>query len=176
MLISLSLLTDAVRWKPQDLRDDKSTLFQVMAWCRQDPLPYRRGWWQWRPGMRATNAMSFVLLFSEFFRLLKTFFIYWTSLSYKTADSVTKWDVTATNYLTRIIPTKHTNVRISVKVLLLSKSCKYILLTICTYWVYLHQSKTVILISFNKTLLIQKTDIDHLTWPKQFSIMLLQQI
>ena len=31
---------NALRWMPQDLTDDKSTLVQVMAWCRQAPSHY----------------------------------------------------------------------------------------------------------------------------------------
>ena len=31
---------NAVRWMPQDLTDDKSTLVQVMAWCRQATSHY----------------------------------------------------------------------------------------------------------------------------------------
>ena len=30
-----------LRWMPQDLTDDLSTLVQVMAWCCHDPLPLR---------------------------------------------------------------------------------------------------------------------------------------
>ena len=36
---------DALRWMPQDLTDDKSTLVQVMAWCRQAPSPYLSQCW-----------------------------------------------------------------------------------------------------------------------------------
>ena len=35
--IFISSHGNALRWMPQDLTDDKSTLVQVMAWCRQAP-------------------------------------------------------------------------------------------------------------------------------------------
>ena len=36
---------DALRWMPQDLTDDKSTLVQVMAWCRQVSSHYLSQCW-----------------------------------------------------------------------------------------------------------------------------------
>ena len=36
---------NALRWMPQDLTDDKSTLVQVMAWCRQATSHYLRQCW-----------------------------------------------------------------------------------------------------------------------------------
>ena len=35
----------ALTWKPQDLTDDKSTLVQVMAWCRQATSHYLSQCW-----------------------------------------------------------------------------------------------------------------------------------
>ena len=35
----------ALRWTPLDLTDDKSTLVQVMAWCRQAPSHYLSQCW-----------------------------------------------------------------------------------------------------------------------------------
>ena len=35
----------ALAWKPQDLTDDKSTLVQVMAWCRQTTSHYLSQCW-----------------------------------------------------------------------------------------------------------------------------------
>ena len=35
----------ALRWMPQDLTDDKSTLVQVMAWCRQATSHYLSQFW-----------------------------------------------------------------------------------------------------------------------------------
>ena len=35
----------ALRWMPLDLTDDKSTLVQVMAWCRQATSHYLSQWW-----------------------------------------------------------------------------------------------------------------------------------
>ena len=35
----------ALRWMPLDLTDDKSTLVQVMAWCRQVTSHYLSQWW-----------------------------------------------------------------------------------------------------------------------------------
>ena len=35
----------AFRWMPLDLADDKSTLIQVMAWCRQATSHYLSQWW-----------------------------------------------------------------------------------------------------------------------------------
>ena len=36
---------NALRWMPRDLTDDKSTLVQVMAWCRQATSHYLRQCW-----------------------------------------------------------------------------------------------------------------------------------
>ena len=36
---------NALRWMPQDLNDDKSTLVQVMAWCRQATSHYLSQYW-----------------------------------------------------------------------------------------------------------------------------------
>ena len=36
---------NALRWMPQDLTDDKSTLVQVMAWCRQATSHYLSRCW-----------------------------------------------------------------------------------------------------------------------------------
>ena len=35
----------ALRWRSLDLNDDKSTLVQVMAWCRQASIHYLSQWW-----------------------------------------------------------------------------------------------------------------------------------
>ena len=35
----------ALRWMPQDLINKKSTLVQVMAWCRQAAIHYPDQWW-----------------------------------------------------------------------------------------------------------------------------------
>ena len=35
---------NVLRWMPQDLTDDKSTLIQVMAWCRQAITHYLNHW------------------------------------------------------------------------------------------------------------------------------------
>ena len=37
----------ALRWMPLDLTDDKSTLVQVMAWCRQTTSHYLSQCWPW---------------------------------------------------------------------------------------------------------------------------------
>ena len=37
----------ALRWMPQDLTGDKSTLIQVMAWCRQATSHYLSQCWPW---------------------------------------------------------------------------------------------------------------------------------
>ena len=37
-----SLYDDALRWMPRNITDDKSTLVQVMAWCRQATSHYLR--------------------------------------------------------------------------------------------------------------------------------------
>ena len=39
----------ALRWMPQDLTDDKSTLVQVMAWCRQATSHYLSQCWSMSP-------------------------------------------------------------------------------------------------------------------------------
>ena len=36
---------NAIRWKPQKLTDDKSTLVQIMAWCRQATSHYLSQYW-----------------------------------------------------------------------------------------------------------------------------------
>ena len=38
-----------LRWMPQDLTDDKSTLIQVMAWCRQATSHYLKQCWPRSP-------------------------------------------------------------------------------------------------------------------------------
>ena len=40
---------DVLRWMPQDLTDDKSTLVQVMAWCRQATSHYLNQCWPRSP-------------------------------------------------------------------------------------------------------------------------------
>ena len=40
---------NALQWMPQDLTDDKSTLVQVMAWCRQATSHYLNQCWQRSP-------------------------------------------------------------------------------------------------------------------------------
>ena len=42
--LSISCQT-ALRWMPQQLTDDKSTLVQVIAWCRQAPSHYLSQCW-----------------------------------------------------------------------------------------------------------------------------------
>ena len=43
--IFISSHDNALWWMPQDLTDDKSTLAQVMAWCRQAPSHYLKQCW-----------------------------------------------------------------------------------------------------------------------------------
>ena len=40
-----SLHDNALRWMPQNLTDHKSTLVQVIAWCRQATSRYLNQWW-----------------------------------------------------------------------------------------------------------------------------------
>ena len=40
---------NVLRWMPQDLTDDKSTLVQVMAWCRQATSHYLNQCWPRSP-------------------------------------------------------------------------------------------------------------------------------
>ena len=40
---------NVLRWMPQDLIDDKSTLVQVMVWCRQAPSHYLNQCWPRSP-------------------------------------------------------------------------------------------------------------------------------
>ena len=40
-----SLYDNALRWMPQDITDDKSTLVQVMAWCGQATSQYLSQYW-----------------------------------------------------------------------------------------------------------------------------------
>ena len=44
-LMHYSLYHNGLRWLLQDLTDDKSTLVQVMAWCRQAPSHYLSQCW-----------------------------------------------------------------------------------------------------------------------------------
>ena len=65
-----SLHGNAIRWMPQDLTDDKSTLFQVMAWCHQATSHYLSQCWprsmlpyvvtrsQWVNVIRARNCID----------------------------------------------------------------------------------------------------------------------
>ena len=45
IVIFTSSKDNALRWMPRDLNDDKSTLVQVMAWCRQAPSHYPSQCW-----------------------------------------------------------------------------------------------------------------------------------
>ena len=45
----------ALRWMPLDLTDDKSTLVQVMAWCRQAPSHYLSQCW---PRSMSSNGIT----------------------------------------------------------------------------------------------------------------------
>ena len=45
----------ALTWKPQDLTDDKSTLVQIMAWCRQATSHYLS---QCRPRSMSPNGVT----------------------------------------------------------------------------------------------------------------------
>ena len=47
LLIGIFTLSkdNSLRWMPRDLTDDKSTLVQVMAWCRQAPSHYLSQCW-----------------------------------------------------------------------------------------------------------------------------------
>ena len=50
----------ALRWMPLDLTDDKSTLVQVMAWCRQATSHYLSQYWpRSMPPNGVTISMSF---------------------------------------------------------------------------------------------------------------------
>ena len=51
LLISIfkSSCDDILRWMPQDLTDNKSTLVQVMAWCRQATSHYLNQCWPRSP-------------------------------------------------------------------------------------------------------------------------------
>ena len=40
---------NVLRWKPQNITDDKSTLVQVMAWCRQATSHYLNQYWPRSP-------------------------------------------------------------------------------------------------------------------------------
>ena len=45
LLIGIFRFSNTLRWMPQDLTDDKSTLAQVMAWCRQATSHYLSQCW-----------------------------------------------------------------------------------------------------------------------------------
>ena len=49
LVLSIGIFTsskdNALRWMPWDLTDDKSTLVQVMPWCRQATSHYPSQWW-----------------------------------------------------------------------------------------------------------------------------------
>ena len=66
---------DALRWMPQDLPDDKSTLGQVLAWCRQVTSHYLSQCWlsslspygvarpEWVYGQNVTYNQSNTILY-----------------------------------------------------------------------------------------------------------------
>ena len=68
----------ALTWKPQDLTDDKSTLVQVMAWCRQATSHYLSQCWprslspydvtrpQWVNQASMMAYIDFYLCYAEF--------------------------------------------------------------------------------------------------------------
>ena len=90
MGIFTSSKDNALRWIPRDLTDDKSTLVQVMAWCRQATSHYLSQCWPssmssygvTRP--QRVQAISSVPLFFQLFCFVKILFIYWISPSYLT--------------------------------------------------------------------------------------------
>ena len=49
LVLLIGILTSSkdnvLRWMPRNLTDDKSTLVQVMAWCRQATSHYLSQWW-----------------------------------------------------------------------------------------------------------------------------------
>ena len=77
----LSSHDDALRWMPQDLTDDKSTLVQVMAWCRQATSHYLSQCWlsslsphgvvrpQWVKKNLPQTSSCFFLYFFVFFSI-----------------------------------------------------------------------------------------------------------
>ena len=55
-LVSSNLFYDnIIRWMPQDLTDDKSTLVQVMAWCRPETCHYLTQCW---PDLQRRHMVS----------------------------------------------------------------------------------------------------------------------
>ena len=54
----------ALRWMPLDLTDDKSTLVQVMAWCRQAPSHYLSQCWPRSPyGVTRPQRVNTIFLY-----------------------------------------------------------------------------------------------------------------
>ena len=56
-----STYDNALRWMPQGLNDDKSTLVQVMAWCRQATSHYMNQCWPRSPTPYGVTRPQWVL-------------------------------------------------------------------------------------------------------------------
>ena len=93
LLIGLfrSSYVNVLRWMPQDLTDDKSTLVQVMAWCHQATSHYLNQCWQrspmpygiTRPQWVKTNGLDALSHYSwwHWFIIFSIISIFYSSLS-----------------------------------------------------------------------------------------------
>ena len=60
----------ALRWIPQDFTDDKSTLVQVMAWCRQATSPYLSECWPRSMSPNGVTRPQWVSMYLHFISFL----------------------------------------------------------------------------------------------------------
>ena len=67
----------ALRWMPKDLTDDKSTLVQVMAWCRQATSHYLSQCWPRSMLPNGVTKPQWVKMFPWVFRKYPMFVIEW---------------------------------------------------------------------------------------------------
>ena len=70
-----------LRWMPQDLTDDKSTLVQVMAWCRQATSHYLSQCWPRSPMPYGVNGPNQLRHYERFTHCSVSLF-YWFHSEY----------------------------------------------------------------------------------------------
>ena len=57
----------ALRWMPQDLTDNKRTLVQVMAWCRQAASHYLSQCWPWSMSPYGITKPHWLVAYTKWF-------------------------------------------------------------------------------------------------------------
>ena len=81
VIFNLALLIGIFRWMPQGLTDDKSTLFQVMAWCCQATCHFLNQCWPRSPtpyGITMNLSKYFCSLKLQNFAFLSANYIWFT--------------------------------------------------------------------------------------------------